>query len=161
LVLRNTYGEVLEKESVSLQGKFPDFMLIDAYGYLDIYEIKKPGTRLLSLDRGRNNYYWDTEISKAIAQVENYIHQAQRHADSLRNDIRQNKGVEVNIVRPRGYIVAGLRSQLTSAKMGDDFRILAESLKNIDVLLYDDLLASLEAFVKGSTEENMTTRLQS
>ena len=147
LLLRNTYGEVLEKESVSLQGKFPDFMLIDAYGYLDIYEIKKPGTRLVALDKGRNNYYWDTEISKAIAQVENYIHQAQRHADSLINDIRKSKGAEVSIVRPRGYIIAGTRAQLASEKMADDFRILSESLKNIDLILYDDLLASLEAFV--------------
>lgn len=152
LVLRNTYGEVLEKKSVSLQGKFPDFMLIDAYGYLDIYEIKKPGTALLALDRGRNNYYWHPEISKAIAQVENYIHQAQRHADTLRTDIQKSKGVEVNIVRPRGYIIAGTRSQLNNAKMTDDFRILSESLKNIDVILYDDLLASLEAFVERSEE---------
>lgn len=152
LVLRNTYGEVLEKNSVSIQGKFPDFMLIDAYGYLDIYEIKKPSTRLLALDRGRNNYYWDPEISKAIAQVENYIHQAQRHADVLRTDIQKSKGVDVNIVRPQGYIVAGTRSQLASPKMADDFRILSESLKNIDVILYDDLLASLEAFVQKSDE---------
>lgn len=150
LLLRNTYGEVLEKESVSLQGKFPDFMLIDAYGYLDIYEIKKPSTNLLALDRSRNNYYWDAEISKAVAQVENYIYQTQRHADALRTDIKRSKGVDVNIVRPRGYIVAGTRAQLTTPKMSDDFRILAESLKNIDLLLYDDLLESLEAFVQRS-----------
>jgi hypothetical protein len=54
-MLRNTYGEVLEKESVSLEGKFPDFMLLDPYSYLDIYEIKKPSTRLLKLDKSRNS----------------------------------------------------------------------------------------------------------
>jgi len=91
LVLRNTYGEVLEKESVSLQGKFPDFMLIDPYSYLDIYEIKKPTTVLLRFDKSRNNYYWDTEMSKAISQVENYIHQVQRSSDILINDIRKHK----------------------------------------------------------------------
>lgn len=153
LILRHNYGEVLEKESVSLQGKFPDFMLVDPYGYLDIYEIKKPSTNLLKLDGSRNNYYWDTEISKAIAQVENYTHQAQRHADSLTNDIRKAKGIEVNIVRPRGYIIAGRRSQLTSSKMKDDFRILCESLSNIDVILYDDLLEGLETFVAKTEEE--------
>jgi hypothetical protein len=63
------------------------------------------------------------------------------------SDIRKNKGVDINIVRPRGYIVAGLRSQLTSAKMKDDFRILCDSLKNVDVILYDDILESLETFV--------------
>lgn len=147
LILRNTYGEVLEKESVSLQGKFPDFMLIDPYGYLDIYEIKKPTTNLMKHDQSRNNYYWDIELSKAISQVENYLHQVQRNSDGLINDIRRNKGIEVNIVRPRGYIITGMRSQLTNQKMLDDFRILNESLKNIDVIFYDDLLENLNSFV--------------
>lgn len=155
LILRNTYGEVLEKESVSLQGKFPDFMLIDPYGYLDIYEIKKPSTDLMKHDRSRNNYYWDTELSKAISQVENYLHQVQRNSDSLINDIRRNKGIEVNIVRPRGYIIAGMRSQLTNPKMLDDFRILNESLKNIDVIFYDDLLENLNSFVSQIGTNNI------
>ena len=123
-------------------------MLIDPYSYLDIYEIKKPTTTLLRYDKSRNNYYWDAEISKAISQVENYLHQVQRHSDSLINDIRRNKGIEVNIVRPRGYIIAGMRKQLKNDKMLDDFRILNESLKNIDIIFYDDLVNNLEAFVK-------------
>lgn len=149
LLLRSSYGEVLEKESVSLRGKFPDFMLIDPYGYLDIYEIKKPRTPLLSLDRSRNNYYWSTELSKAISQTENYLYQAQRSSDTLMNDIRKSKRIDVNIVRPRGYIIAGRRSQLRTAKMQDDFRILNESLKNIDVILYDDLVTGLDAFAQS------------
>lgn len=148
LVLRNNYGEVLEKESVTLQGKFPDFMLLDPYNYLDIYEIKKPTTNLLKHDASRNNYYWDSEVSKAISQVENYLHQVQRSSDTLINDIRRSKGLEVSIVRPNGYIIAGTRDQLTNPKMLDDFRILSEGLKNIDVILYDDLLMNLESFVK-------------
>jgi hypothetical protein len=148
LILRSGYGHVLEKNSVTLQGKFPDFMLIDPYGYLDIYEIKKPSTLVLRHDKSRDNYYWDTEIAKAISQVENYLHQVQRNSDGLINDIRRNKKVDINIVRPRGYIIAGLRSHLTDQKMVDDFRILNESLKNIDILFYDDLVENLETFVK-------------
>ena len=49
---------------------------------------------------------------------------------------------------PRSYIIAGLRSQLIDSKMIDDFRILNESLKNIDILFYDDLVENLETFVK-------------
>lgn len=148
LVLRSSYGTVLEKQSVTLKGKFPDFMLLDPYSYLDIYEIKKPTTNLLKHDSSRDNYYWDVELSKAISQVENYLHQVQRNSDGLVNDIRKSKGVEVSIVRPKGYIVAGTRTQLKNAKMIDDFRILSSSLKNLDVILYDDLLENLESFVK-------------
>lgn len=159
LLLRSSYGEVLEKESVSLQGKFPDFMLIDSYSYVDVYEIKTPYTRILSYDKSRNNYYWNSEISKAISQVENYLYQVQRHGESFMNDIRKNKGIEVSIVRPRGYIIAGLRDQLTTAKMLDDFRILNESLKNVDVILYDDLLANLEAFAERMAGTEAATDL--
>lgn len=152
LLLRNNYGQVIEKESISLQGKFPDFMLIDPYSYLDVYEIKKPSTRLLKLDKSRNNYYWDVEIAKAISQVENYLHQLQRNSDTLIVDLKKGEGIDVSIVRPRGYIIAGTRRQLKGTKMIDDFRILSESLKNLDIVLYDDLLTNLEAFVKRLQE---------
>jgi len=151
LLLRHNYGEVLEKTSVSLKGKFPDFMLVDPYGYLDIYEIKKPSTQLMKLDSSRDNHYWDVELSKAIAQVENYIYQVQRNATTLMTDIKDSKGIDVNIVRPRGYIIAGLRSQLKSTKMKHDFRILCDSLKNVDIILYDDLYDSLNSFVSKTT----------
>jgi Domain of unknown function (DUF4263) len=148
LIFRNTYGEILEKESVALEGKFPDFILIDPYNYLDIYEIKRPDTRLLDYDKSRQNYYWHKEMAKAISQVENYIHQVQRNSDTLINDIRRKKSLDINIVRPRGYIIAGRRSQITSTTMENHFRILNESLKNVDVILYDDLLDGLKTFIE-------------
>ena len=101
----------------------------------------------MSYDKSRNNNYWSVEMSKAIAQIENYVHQAQRHSDSLSKDIKRSKGIDVNVVRPRGYIIAGMRSELNTAKKQDDYRILSSSLKNADVILYDDLLDSLEAFI--------------
>lgn len=51
-------------------------------------------------------------------------------------------------MRPRGYIIAGRRGQITSATMENHFRILNESLKNVDVILYDDLLDGLKTFVE-------------
>jgi hypothetical protein len=146
LLLRTSYAHVLEKKNISLQGKFPDFILVDPYGYIDLYEIKTPNTTLLHYDSSRNNYYWSSELSKAISQVENYISQIERHNDALTKDIRDAKNLDISIVRPRGYIIAGMRTQLAKKKMEDDFRILNESLKNIDVLLYDDLLDILKSF---------------
>ena len=132
---------------MTLSGKYPDFMLIDPYNYLDIYEIKRPDTKLLGFDKSRGNYFWEKEISKAISQVENYIHQIQRNSDSLVNDIRKKKGLDISIVRPRGYIIAGRRDQLLNPTMEDYFRILNESLKNVDILFYDDLLEGLKTFI--------------
>jgi hypothetical protein len=148
LIFRHTYGEVLDRASITIiEGKYPDFMLIDPYSYVDIYEIKTPATPLMHLDRSRNNHYWSAELAKAIAQVEKYLYNIQRHSDAFKNELREAKGIEINVVRPRGYIVAGRRSDVNTDRMRNDFRILNESLKNIDVILYDDLASNLEAFL--------------
>ncbi len=89
LTLLNVYAFVIEKQSVDLAGKFPDFMLIDAYGYVDIYEIKKPQTKLLRYDQGRSNYFWDTEVSKAVIQTEKYISNVERHRFELESKLEQ------------------------------------------------------------------------
>ncbi|WP_417735441.1 Shedu immune nuclease family protein [Rosistilla oblonga] len=142
LTLLNTYAFVIEKQSVELGGKFPDFMLIDAYGYLDVYEIKKPQTTLLKYDKSRDNYYWDAELARAITQTEKYMSSVLRHRYELEHKFRK-KQMEAHIVRPRGFIIAGRRADLKDDTMREDFRILNDSLKNVDVICFDDLLDNL------------------
>jgi len=143
-VFNPTYATIFEKKNISLSGDFPDFVPIDIYGYLDIYEIKKPNTKLLVLDRSRKNYYWSSELSKAISQVENYIDSAVRLGPSIRENIKKIEDIDIKIVKPRGFIIAGARSQLKGEKMEDDFRILNESMKNIEIILFDDILNNLK-----------------
>lgn len=150
LLFNTNYTDVIEKTNISLiSGKYPDFMLIDVYNYLDIYEIKKPQTNLLKFDKSRNNYYWDIELSKAISQVENYKHTINRNSSSFKEDIRINKGIDVRVVKPRGFIIAGKSDQFKhNEKMENDFRLLNYSLKNVEVILYDELLNNLRIFLK-------------
>jgi hypothetical protein len=136
---------------VGLDVKIPDFMLIDAYGYVDIYEIKKPQTPLLRYDKGRGNYFWDAEISRAIVQTEKYISNIERHRFELENRLRKS-GSEARIVRPSGFIIAGKRSDLNTEEMAEDFRVLNDSLKNVDVICFDDLLDNLVALHKRLTD---------
>lgn len=143
-VFNPTYATIFEKKNISLSGDFPDFVPIDIYGYLDIYEIKKPNTKLLVLDRSRKNYYWSSELSKAISQVENYIDSAVRLGPSIRENIKKIEDIDIKVVKPRGFIIAGARSQLKGEKMEDDFRILNESMKNIEIILFDDILNNLK-----------------
>jgi hypothetical protein len=148
LVFSTNYANALEKESIALQGKYPDFLLIDAYNYLDIFEIKKPSTKIVRKDPSRGNYYWTPELAKAISQTENYIAYAERNAASLREDIRKRKGIEIRVMKPRGFIIAGERKQLKNEIMEDNFRLLNNSMKNVEVILYDELLDNLKNFVK-------------
>ena len=42
----------------------------------------------------------------------------------------------------------GTRKQLKGELMEDNFRLLNNSLKNIEVILYDELLSNLKNFLK-------------
>lgn len=152
LLLLNSYAAVIEKQSIDIDGKYPDFMLVDPYGYLDIYEIKKPQTKLLQHDRGRGNYYWSGEMAKAIAQVEKYIDQTAQQRLAIAEKVRKKHGREIKIVRPRAFIIVGLRGSLENEDMQEDFRVLNDSLKNIDILFYDDLLENIKALLERFTE---------
>lgn len=152
LTLLNTYAFVIEKQSVQIDGKYPDFMLVDAYGYLDVYEIKKPQTVLMKYDSSRSNYYWDAELARAIVQTEKYISSVERNRYELEAKLRK-RNMEVQVVRPRGFIIAGRREDLSNEEMQEDFRVLNDSLKNIDVICFDDLLDNLKALFSRLSSE--------
>lgn len=151
LMLLSTYAVVIEKQSVDLDGKYPDFMLVDAYGYLDVYEIKKPQTPVLNFDRSRKNYYWSVEVAKAISQTEKYLDNIQQYRLDLEHKLRRGK-IEAHIVRPRGFIIVGKRSSLTTDEMREDFRVLNDVLKSIDLIFYDDLLDNLKSLLDRITD---------
>jgi hypothetical protein len=147
LLFNTSYSTFIEKSSVSLEGKYPDFMLIDIYNFLDIYEIKKPSTNLLKHDESRDNYYWDKEMSKVISQAENYIDQITKNALSFKEMIKKKKGTDIRVIKPRAFVIAGHSKQLENQTKEENYRLLNSSLKNIEVILYDDLLYSLKNFL--------------
>jgi hypothetical protein len=147
LIFNSNYARVLPKESVSLHGSYPDFILLDAYNYLDIYEIKIPQALLLRKDKSHNTYYWSPEMSRAISQTENYIAQAERGGSLLKEEIKTQKGIDIRVLKPRGFIIAGTRTQLKNESMQNCFRLLNNGLTNIEIILYDDLLNNLRTFL--------------
>jgi len=148
LLILQGYLYSIEKLNVSFgDTKYPDFLLITHDNFLDILEIKKPSTKLLKKDDSRNNYYWDTEISKAIIQVENYIELISNNSDKLRNFIKDNYNIELKIVRPRGLILAGTSKEFVNRKMKDDYRLLTQANKNISFLNYDELSIRLSNYI--------------
>ncbi len=134
---------ISELNVVMADARNVDFALIDSQGYLDLFEIKKPGTPLLAARRDRGNYYWSTQAVKAIVQAEKYLFNAERKAPSLVEDINRERRAKVRVVRPRAVVVMGTADQLDSQDKQLDFRILRMSMKNIEVLLYDELLDRL------------------
>lgn len=146
LFFQDNYISRLNKMNVGIVGTaFPDFAVVTSDGYLDILEIKKPGTTLLNEDTSRHNYYWTAELAKAISQVENYIDNVTRHGDAIRSTLRDINKIDLRIIKPRGLIIAGRASTFGgNAKVADDFRRLAEGLKNIQIVPYDEVSQRLK-----------------
>jgi len=146
LFFQNNYIHRLDRMNISVPGiQFPDFSVITADGYLDIIEIKQPSTDLLKEDTSRHNFYWSTEISKAISQVENYIDNIEKHSDSIRVSLKDKADLDIKIIRPRGIIIAGSSSQfLGNRKKSDDFQRLNRGLKHIQIIQYDELSQTLK-----------------
>lgn len=139
-----SYVTTIDKENVSLDISYPDFVMVDVYGFIDVFEIKRHDTVLLNFDKSHDNYYWTPEVAKAISQIENYIDAVIRNAPEYVRLIKKRKTVDIKVVRPRGYIIAGRLSDLKTADAAEDFRMLSTALKNISFILYDELLERLK-----------------
>lgn len=143
LFFQNSYITRLEKLNVAVAAtQFPDFIVATSDSYLDIIEIKKPATD--REDTSRHNFYWSPEIAKGIAQVENYIDKVTKHADSIRSKLRDDYRLDLRVIKPRGLIIAGRSMEFAGKpKMADDFRLLNESLKNTQIVPFDELASRL------------------
>ncbi|TDO96083.1 Shedu immune nuclease family protein [Flavobacterium sp. 245] len=130
--------------------KYPDLVLVDIYGYLDFYELKKSGTPLIQYDNSHKTWFWSKEVSMVIAQVSDYLQKAKENALSYAKAIKDEteteieQGLNVNIINPRAIIVIGHTSQLDTDKKRNQFKNLRESLKDIEFVLYDELLERLK-----------------
>jgi hypothetical protein len=149
LLIQQGYIELITKANIGVMvSSFPDFLLVTYDGYLDILEIKTPFTSLLQHDKAHNNYYWTADVSKAIAQVENYLQAVSELGDKVRNTAKDKYGIDLRVIKPRGIIFAGNSSQFANDKaIQDDFRLLNQGLKNITVVPYDELLTRLQNYI--------------
>ena len=130
--------------------KQPDFMLVDANGFVDILEIKKAD--VLVLTKYRNNYVASRELSGAIQQVEKYIF-CLNTSDKAKKDVTNKlfahlpASVNVNIVNPQGILILG-RSNEFSIKQKQDFELIKRQYKHVaDIMTYDDLAQRLNNII--------------
>jgi len=147
----NRYAHKLDYKNIATGvTKYPDLVLVDIYGYVDFYELKKNDMQLLQFDKSHNTHYWSKDVAMVIAQVSDYLQKAREHASNYAAAIKRetatdaDPGIEVNIIQPRGIIVAGSKKELNTAKKMDHFKMLRESLKDIEFVLYDELLDRLK-----------------
>lgn len=134
--------------------KYPDLVLIDIYGYIDFYELKKSETKILQYDSSHKTFYWSKDFSMVIAQVSDYIQKAKENSLAYANTIKtETDGLDVNIISPRAIVVAGHSKELDTVKKRNHFKTLRESLKDIEFVLYDELLERLKNLMNSIEPE--------
>ena len=130
--------------------KQPDFLLVDANGFVDILEIKKADVRVLT--QYRNNYVAAREISGAVQQIEKYIfclnssYKAQEKVTKILTELLPHD-IEVKYVNPQGILIAG-RSNNFDREQLRDFELIKRQYKHVaDIMTYDDLAQRLSNII--------------
>lgn len=131
--------------------KKPDFLLIDASGFVDVLEIKKPNKqRLLTSTRYRNNFVADRDLSGAIVQIEKYIYTLNHGGSTIESSLQNAlsgelpEGLKLRVTNPQGMLLMG-RSNDLSEEQKLDLEIIKRQHKNVvDIMTYDDLLDRLQ-----------------
>lgn len=142
LFFNSSYVGLIDRTNISLDYRIPDFLLIDQFQFVDVFEIKKPDAPCLNYDKSHDNYYWSAEASKAIAQTEKYIFELESHANNFIVKFKDN-GIDINLIRPRGYVLISKREMLDT-KGQKAYKLLNNSLKNVQVIFFDDFLNNLK-----------------
>ena len=134
--------------------KRPDFLLVDAGGFVDVLEIKKPNDqKLITKTEYRNNFVADRDLAGAIVQVEKYVHcllYSGKHGEEKLQKLLKGKipeSVTIRIVNPQGMLLMGRSEGLNSEQLYD-LQIIKRQHKNIvDILTYDDLIERLKNMI--------------
>ena len=144
------YAREIKFYGGSKNDKQPDFLLVDANGFVDILEIKKADVRMLT--QYRNNYVASREVSGAIQQIEKYIFCLNSY-DKAKKDVSDKlygmlpNGLEPQVVNPQGILLAGRSNEFTEEQR-KDFELIKRQYKHVaDIMTYDDLAQRLQNII--------------
>lgn len=119
-------------------------------GYRDIVELKRPDMDVLLYDGRHRNYYFASELSKAIGQCHRYLDVLhEMAAKGLRDH------PEIVAYYPRATIVIGRSSDWEERKLRA-LHGLNQRLSGISVMTYDHLLQQGERLVQLFNENALT-----
>ena len=138
-------------KGVDRHDKRPDFFLVDANGYIDILEIKKPSVQLLTKQSCyRNNYVPVRDLAGAVQQIEKYIYCLNAWGKDGEQELQKKlssklpSAVTPKIVNPQGILLLGQSNQF-NGQQRDDFELIKRQYKHIaEIMTYDDLIQRID-----------------
>lgn len=151
----------VELQDIDGNKKFPDFIGVNHYNGLDIIEIKTHLAKILMWDNSHKNFYFSSEVSKAIVQTTNYMDSIIRARFKNHHDkTKITKYTEKeNLYHPRSIIVISSKNNLTTKKgendkLQRDFTKLRNSLHNIEILTFDEIIGIADEYLNNILDTN-------
>ena len=147
-----TFPEAPVRDTLAGKDRKIDFLLVDASGYVDAIEIKKPFTEcLVTSNRYRDNHVPMRELTGTIMQLEKYLYHLNRWGPSGEQRLNRRyasqlpSDLSIKIVNPTGMIIMGRDASFTPAQRSD-FEVIRRKYRHVvEIMTYDDLLRRLIA----------------
>lgn len=139
------------RDNLAEKNRKIDFLLVDASGYVDAIEIKKPFAEcMVTSNRYRDNHVPMRELSGTIMQLEKYVYHLNRWGQAGEEKLNERyaaqlpSGLRIKIVNPCGMIIMGRDSTLT-ADQRTDFEVIRRKYRHVvEIMTYDDLIRRLK-----------------
>lgn len=169
LYLIFSYKEIKPKvklTGISTSKKFPDFIGINHYEGVDIIEIKTHLKHAVVWDNNHKNFAFSSEMSKAIIQTMNYMDAVTQNKfkdPSIKSELEGKLSNTYNLHNPRGIII--ISSAVSLAKgvskfdqkkkdaLTRDFTKLRNSLHNIEIITFDEVLSVAQNYSENILKE--------
>jgi len=150
------------KDIENLDKKYPDFVGVNHYDGVDIIEIKTHLKNVLVWDNSHDNFAFSSEMSKAIIQTINYmdaITDEKFKKTKDKKDLLSYLNIDQNLYRPRGIIIISSQDKICKnqnnlseeqiRRLKKDFTKLRNSIHNIQIFTFDEILNMAERYVEN------------
>lgn len=146
-----TFAEAPVRDSLAGKDRSIDFLLVDASGYVDAIEIKKPFAEcIVTSNRYRDNHVPMRELSGTVMQLEKYLYHLSRWGQAGETKLNERyadqlpDGLKIKIVNPGGMVIMGRDVALTPEQKSD-FEVIRRKYRNVlEIMTYDDMLRRLK-----------------
>ena len=145
------FKEAPVRDSLASKDRRIDYLMVDASGYVDAIEIKKPFAEcIVTSNCYRENHVPMRELNGTVMQLEKYLYHLNRWGQRGENTLNQRYGDElpsnlrIKIANPSGMIIMGRDKDLTPDQK-NDFEVIRRKYRHVlEIMTYDDMLRRLK-----------------
>ncbi len=145
------FREAPVRDTLAGKDRSIDFLLVDASGFVDGIEIKKPFAEcVVTKNLYRDNHVPMRELSGTVMQLEKYLFHLNRWGQQGERTLNKRyaaelpDGLQIRIVNPGGMIILG-RDRDWTPEQRTDFEVIRRKYRHVlEIMTYDDLLRRLK-----------------